>query len=73
MQTHNLKAFGDALSYRVAGQNFIVSRQIFLTSVGDLKLSSKCISWVIFCPVQVNLPRAIIYSSLVQLHVQVVI
>jgi len=35
------KTFGDALSCRVASQNVIVGRNIFVTSVGDLKLNSK--------------------------------
>jgi len=78
----HLKTFGDALSCRVTGQNFniILSREIFVTSAGDLKLSSKCcqqfkcLSWKIFRPVQVNLPQAvIIYSLPVQLHVQIII
>ena len=69
LQTQNLKTFGDALSCGVAGQNFIVSRNICY-SVVDLTLDSKCghmyrkkalptlwqfkcLSWKMCCPVQV--------------------
>ena len=65
------KPVGDALSCRAVGQN-LFPKKIFVTSVGDLKLNSKycqqfkCLSWKIFCPVQVN-------SLLVQLHMQNII
>lgn len=43
------------------GQNLIFSRNIIITSVGDLKLKfefckqlKKCLSWKIFCPVKVT-------------------
>jgi len=50
----------------------LLSQEIFVKSVGNLKLSSKCcqqfkcLSWKIFCPVQVNSPQAKIYLLLVQ-------
>jgi len=37
IQTQNLKTFGDALSCRVTGQT-LFSQEIFVTSVGNLKL-----------------------------------
>jgi len=37
IQIQNLKTFGDALSCRVVGQT-LFSQEIFVASVGDLKL-----------------------------------
>ena len=54
-----IKTFGDMLSCRVAGQNFF-SQEVFVTSLIDLKLNFKygqqfkCLSWEMFCQVQVN-------------------
>ena len=78
-QTQNLETFGDALSCRVAGQTLFLKKyllQVLVIWNWKCHQQFKCLSWKIFCPVQVLNTSSIknpFTEGFCELHAQIVI